>query len=368
MAWKRRIVLVAATVLGGIVGLAVALMTPNEYRSTARLLAPQTSSSLFGALSRNFSSAARLLGDNAGGDYARHLTILTSPAVLQAAVDSFQLVRVYELQDKEFPDEAARKELSERASFEIDEVLEYLSISVLDQDRARAAAMANFFVRELNRRERMLTRTSSVEYSGALEERYISAMNSLDSVLDATKQFQQRYGVFDLPAQSQAYFEQLGALRAQEIRLQAEYNALNAQLGPDHPDVQSAQSALQSARSAYQSAVSGRERALPVPQGALPEMARQYASLEQERTMQVTILEAIAPLYEAARLETQRPTTAVQVIDAARPAGRKAAPKRSLIVLGMALSAFMLTLVYLVAADVWRRAVPRLHHELNRDL
>ena len=84
------------------------------------------------------------------------------------------------------------------------------------------------------------------------------------------------------------------------------------------------------------------KRTLPVSQEAIPAVARQYAELERERVMQATIIETLLPLLEQARMEEMRRVETVQVVDAARPPDKKAAPRRSRIVILSTLSAALL--------------------------
>lgn len=70
--------------------------------------------------------------------------------------------------------------------------------------------------------------------------------------------------------------------------------------------------------------------------------------------MQTRILEVLAPLYEQARFEEERRVEAVQVVDPAVPPVRKAKPRRSLIVLGITLAAFALSVLFVLAHGWWQ--------------
>ena len=255
-------------------------------------------------------------------------------------------------------------QLREQTDIQIDSQLDFLSISVLDESSERAAAMANLLVRELNRKNQALLSQNAGLYRLFVEGRYRQVEAALDSLLDASKSFQQAYGVFDLPAQTQAFFEQLGTLRAQEAQLRIEYEALRTQLVPE-PQFRSLEGALNAAARQYQNALSGQEAAFPVPRNAVPEVARQYASLERERLVQVSILEVVAPMYEAARMEEEHQTVAVQVLDEAVPPNRKAKPPRSLIVLMTAFSAFTVAALFALVFSWWRRNHRRLSLKLR---
>jgi tyrosine-protein kinase Etk/Wzc len=364
-AWRWRRFIAGVTALGAVATLVIVLMMPNEYRAEAHVMTPeQPGSSLLGALGRNLSSAARLLGDDRSGDYSRYFTILMSRSMAEAVVDSFKLVRVYDLADAKHPHEEAIRELESRSEFELDEEYEFLRVSVLDRSPVRAAQMANFYVRQLNVQNQRLTTESAAVYRSFIETRYRQANRDIDSLLQRAKEFQQRYGIFDLPAQTTAFYEQVGTLRSEVARLRVQYEAALAQGGPENPDVQSLARAVAAAERQYNAALAGGEQTFPVSRRAAPEVAREYAEIERERLLQTSIMEVLAPLYESARLEESKVSPAVQVVDHAVPPVRKAAPRRSLILLSVTAAAFLLALLLAVSVETWRRFAPVVRRRL----
>jgi uncharacterized protein involved in exopolysaccharide biosynthesis len=95
-------------------------------------------------------------------------------------------------------------------------------------------------------------------------------------------------------------------------------------------------------------------------------VVRQYADLERERIIQTRILEIVAPLLEQARFEELRKVEAVQVVDVAFPPALKAAPKRSIIVVMATLSAFLLTVLFVLVYTWWEREGTRILSRLRR--
>src|SRR5690606_20173841 len=280
---------------------------------------------------------------------------LTSRTMLEAVVDSFDLVTVYETADSDFPREKAISMLEDNAEFEIDMEFDFLSISVLDRDPQRAADMANFFVRRLNVMNANLSTEGASNYRRSLERRYLEARAAMDSVLNATQEFQQAYGVFDLPTQTQAFFQQIGMLRQSMLEAEIQYEALRAQYGADNAQVRAMREVVDAANRKYSAALAGQERLLPVPQGSVPEVGREFVELEMERTIQRNILEVLGPLYEQARFQEERDLQAVQVDDEAIPPVKKAKPKRSIICILATLSAFFLSAGFVLVYEWWRR-------------
>ena len=364
-AWRKFIVGVTAAV--AVSAVVISLLLPNWYRASARVLIPESqggglSSAILGNLP---AAASALLGGGPGGDYTRYLAILTSRSMMEAAVDSFNLVQVYEVEDSETPRDDAIRQLADNAEFEIDMEFDFLRIAVLDKDRERAAQMANFFVRRLNVVNARLTSESASNYRKFIEGRYLEARADMDSVLNATQQFQQKYGIFDLPAQTEAFFEQAAELRQGALEAEIRHEALLTQFGSDNAQVQSMREIAEAANRKYQQALAGQEQLLPVPRSEVPDVAREYVNLELERTIQRSILEVIGPLYEQARFQEERETQAVQVIDEATPPVRKAKPKRSIICILATLSAFMVAAGFVLIYEWWRTNHRRILYRIN---
>lgn len=361
--WRRFVIGVTATM--AVVAVVLSLLMPNWYRASARLLVPESSGGLSSLLLRNLPSAASSLFGG-GGDYTRYLAILTSRSVQEAAVDTFGLVQVYELEDAKTPREDAIRMLADNVAFEIDEEYEFLSVAVEDLDPQRAADMANFFVRKLNEVNARLSSQSAGNYRRYIEQRYHEALADVDSLLDATQRFQERYGIFDLPAQTEGFFEQVGQMRAQAVEAEIQYDVALSQYGADNPQVVMLREMARSANQKYREALAGQEALLPVAKADVPEVARQYAKLELERTIQAAILEIVGPLYEQARFQEEQEVEAVQVLDQATPPVRKSRPKRSVIVVLATFSAFVLSVLFVLVFEWWRRHHARLALRLQQ--
>ncbi|HYE57832.1 MAG TPA: GNVR domain-containing protein, partial [Rhodothermales bacterium] len=344
------------------------LLLPNWYAASVRVLPPETSGAnpLASALLRGGagSAASALLG-GISSDYARYLAILSSRRVMSSTVEEFDLVAAYDLEDAPHPHEAAIKQLEDNVSFPVDENYEFLSVVVLDKDPRRAANMANFMVRQLNAINSELASQNAASYRRFVQRRYDEAQMALDSVLDATQVFQQRYGVVDLDVQSQAYFSHLASLEANATLAQVQYEAQLAQLGPNNEEVQALRAVAAAAERKVQDVLAGRESVLPVPRGAMSSVARAYVDLQRELTVQSQILEVIGPLLEQARFEEEKTVEAVQVVDAAVPPVRKAKPRRSLLVITATLTAFLLTSLFVLAYAWWQRRYAYLAHRLR---
>jgi uncharacterized protein involved in exopolysaccharide biosynthesis len=145
-----------------------------------------------------------------------------------------------------------------------------------------------------------------------------------------------------------------------------QYESLNALYGDaGNEQVGAARAALETAEGELAALTSGGSEVMPVPLQQLPQVGRRFGQLQQEMMIQGKILEFIRPMYEQALFDERRVTSAVQVIDEAVPPTRKAKPKRSLIVVGATLSAFVLICAFVVAGAALRRGAPAISQRLR---
>src|SRR5690625_320817 len=352
--WRRFIAGVTAG--AAVLAVGISLLLPNWYAASVRVLAPEGGGGgLTSAVMRNLPSAASMLLGGPSGDYARYLTILTSRSMFVSVVDSFDLVNVYETNRSRYPLEDAIETLRSNVDFPVHEKYEYLSVTVYDKDPERAADMANFFVRRLNAVNSALTSQNASLFRRFAERRYAEATATLDSVLDARQVFQSEHGVFDLPAQTMAYFEQMGSLRARAVEGEIQYNALRAQLGDNNAQVRSMRELVSAANQQYRQALQGQEQVLPVPQERMSTVMREHIGMERDILIQSAIIEVIVPILEQARFNEEQEVQAVQVVDPAVPPAKKARPARSSIVVITTISVFLLAIAFVIILDWWRR-------------
>lgn len=351
--WRRFIV----GVTGGVAVLAVviSLLLSNWYQAETRLLLPARSGTgIASAFLEDLPSAARSFIGGGGGDYLRYLTILSSRTVYENVVDRFNLAEVYETAESETPRADAAEVLQGNVEFVVDDEYEFLSVQVLDTDRQRAADMANFFVEELERINSDLASKSASTFRRYVEERHNEAVVDLDSVLAATRSFQEEYGLLELSTQGEQFLSFLTELRVHALETEAEYETLLSQYGPNNSMVQAARQALRTANRKYEQALEGQEQLLPVPKAQLPAVSLEYVELERERLMLTTLIEYIRPVLEEARFDERRKVEAVQVVDVAVPPAQKAKPRRSVLCIAATLSAFILAVLFVLAYTWWR--------------
>lgn len=326
----------------------VALLMPKWYKSSASVF-PAEKADLFGAIegvsslvkSLSPGKALSALGGNAETD--RYLAILKSGTVLNAVIQKFDLVRVYDITS--YPVEKTVKELLNNAEFKVEDEGN-LTVAVYDKDPQRAADMANYFVRMLNETNTELQVRNARSNRQFVEERYKKNLADLASAEDSLKAFQKRYGIVALPEQTQASIKAAAEITGQLALKEVERGVLRRTQSPDHPSVMAVEIEIQELRNKLSqmnrgSAVPGNDMKILVPFNKVPDLGSDYIRRYRDVEIQYKILQFITPLYEQAKVEERRQTPSVLVLDTAVPAERKSKPKVSL----FALLALVISLV-----------------------
>lgn len=351
--WRRAII--GATFLSAIAAIIISLLLPKWYLGSAKVLLPESSSDgLISSIIDDLGPAAATLLSTGSGDYIRYRAILNSTSVMQNVVDEFDLIEVYDLEIGETTSQDVIDLLRENVAFNVDDEYQFLSVDVLDRDPQRAADMANFFVQQLNQRNATMLAQNASLYRQFLETSVRDTEAKLDSSRAALQAFQEKFGVVDLPSQTEAFISSMAEIRSSIFEVEMQYEALRQQLGPDNSTTRSAQAASQAANREFGEILSGRDALLPVAQDSLPGVSRQYANLYQDVMIQTNILQIIRPLYEQARLDEQREKIAVQVLDPATKPVYKAKPQRTVIVIVSTISGFLMSIALILLLSWYR--------------
>jgi tyrosine-protein kinase Etk/Wzc len=362
MHWRRFLVVNVGIIVA--ITVAITLLMPNRYRSTASVLAPKQESGMGSAISqltKDFLPGGMLgkLGANQGA--YNYLAILNSRRAKEAVVRKFDLTTIY--QSKNGSVERAVRELEGYCSFDLGENGDVI-VSVTDEDPKRAAAMTNHFVETLNTISVELSTQEAKNNRLFLEKRYNQARDDMRAVEDSMKAFQKRHGIYAMPEQTKAAIEGAAELQAQATVAEVELDIIRRSLGPDNPEARLKETEIRALGDKLRTMKFGsgssdlRDADMFIPFKDVPELGMQYLRLYREYEIQNRIQQLVIPMYEQAKVEEQKTTPVVLVLDAGVPSEKKDAPKRMFIVLAAAIMGFLVFsfFVYLMASLLARTA------------
>ncbi len=358
--WRRFVVwfVLGCTIITAI----VVLLLPKWYKATASVF-PAEQTDLFSGLQgvsslvKSFSPGGKLGSLTGPTETDKYVAILKSENALSKVIDKFDLTRVYDITS--YPHEKTMKELISNTDFTIADEGN-LEISVYDEDPARAAAMANYFVDLLNEINAQLHVQNARGNREFVEQRYNKNLADLRQAEDSLKAFQLKRGVLSMPEQTEASVKAGAAIYGMLAAKQIELDAMKRTLGESHPSIAEKQVEIDAIQAKLRemnngSIVPADQMQIIVPFRKAPELAAEYVRLFREVEIQNKILQFITPLYEQAKVEEKRSTPSVVVLDRATVPERKAKPKVSLYALLAFVISAVVSLVIVFAGEGLRR-------------
>ncbi|MGX4640655.1 GumC family protein [Massilia sp. SYSU DXS3249] len=324
---KHKRLIVAVPLVVAVLAAAASLLLPNMYRATTRLLPPQQSQSGAAALLSQLGGVASLAAGAAGlkNPSEMYVGMLRSRTLADRLIAKYDLKNAYdvELFDK------ARKELEENTTI-LSGKDGLITIDVLDEDRKRAAQIANSYVSELVKLTSTLAITEAAQRRMFYEKQLEQAKNNLASVEVALKSGLDTRGVISVDVESRAAVETVSRLRAQISAKEIQLNSMRAFVTPANPNFRRVEEELSSLRGELSRLENGR----PDMKGSEGQTRAGLENIKLLRDVKYyqMLYELLAKQYELARLDEAKEPSIIQVLDPAIEPERKAKPQRALLV------------------------------------
>ena len=338
--WDERRVISRMTLSGLVLGTVVAFLLPKQYQSTVQLMPPETqsgSATMLAALSAKAGNgigamAGDLLGGNSTG--ALFVGVLRSRTLEDRLVQRFDLKKVY----GDRLEEDARTRLSNSTGVSEDHKSGIISLTVVDHDPTRAAALAQAHVEELNRLVSELSTSAAHRERVFLEERLKAVKQELDQAAGEFSQFASKNSAINIPEQGKAMVQAATMLQGQLIAAESELKGLSEIYTANNVRVRSVQARVSELRRQLEKldGDSGPAKVGPSPPGQsdfpnireLPLLGVTYADLLRRTKIQEAVYETLTQEYELAKVQEAKETPSVKVLDMASIPERKSYPPR----------------------------------------
>lgn len=314
------------------------IMTPQQTQSSAAMLMTELANSGAGSLAAAASSGLGLKNPN-----DVYIGLLGSRSVGDALIRQFGLQDEYKTADMT----ATRKALTASTQM-TSEKSGFLSITVIDKDRQRAAQIANAYTSQLRALTKSLAITEASQRRLFYEERLKEAKDSLISVELSFQQVQQNKGLVQLDAQAKTMIESLAELRAHVAAKQVEVEGLRSYSTEKNPDLQLAESQLNTLQ-AEQARMeqNGHGRGIAgLGFENVPSAGLEYLRAQHELQYRQALYDMLLKQLDAAKLDEAKEAAVIQVVDPAIAPDRKSSPKRLMIVLTFMIAGFVASCVY----------------------
>ncbi|MGB7630958.1 MAG: GNVR domain-containing protein, partial [Candidatus Deferrimicrobium sp.] len=231
-------------------------------------------------------------------------------------------------------------------------------LTVEDKDPKRAADMANAFVEELKSLKGGLAISEAGQRRMFFEDQIRQTKASLTRSEEEIKAFQQRTGMFQIDAQARAIIEGIARLRAGIAVKEVEAKVLRSFATTQNPDVQRIEEEIRALRTELEKLETSKGSGFDpiMSSGRVPEMGTEYLRKLRQLKYNETLYELLSKQYELAKLDEERDTVVIQVIDRAVTPELKSRPKISLNVLVATVMAFFLAVIFVLFLEQpWKK-------------
>jgi uncharacterized protein involved in exopolysaccharide biosynthesis len=350
---KHKKMIAGVTLGAAVVSAVVALLLPNIYTGTAKVLPPQQSQSTAAMLLGQLGGLAGLAGGSVSIKNPSDLYVgmLKSRTVTDNIVGRFNLQSLYDLDTLV----ETREELTDNTNISAGRD-GLITIEFEDKVPERAAAIANAYVDELDKLTQSLAVTEAAQRRLFFERQLLQAKKDLSTAEVALKQTQEKTGLIKLDDQGKAIIEAVANLRAQIAAKEVELRAMRTFTTEHNPDYIRTQQQLAGLRTELtkleRAQISGAGDIL-LPTEKVPEAGLEYLRRYRDVKYQETIFELLARQFEAAKIDEAKDAAIVQVIDHAIPPDRRSSPNRALIVALTTLLVALATLASVALIEAW---------------
>jgi uncharacterized protein involved in exopolysaccharide biosynthesis len=366
---KHRKLIVLNVLIITLLAVAVSFIIPKKYTAVASVIPPKKKGGLFGDIT-GFSSTLKDITKTIGGrlgnvsdEAYNYLVILQSRTASEKVIEKFNLRSRYNF-DYDDPFEDVLKELQSNVDFTIEDEGNLL-ISVSDKVPDSSAMIANYYVEILNNLSTELSIIEAKNNREFIEKRLDQVKADLASIEDSLKIFSKKKKVLAIDEQIKGAINVAAELNAQLELAKIERDILSSSLGVDNPLVLQAKIKIEELQKRLEGLNFGDNRNLRssvnffIPFENVPETGIQYIRLMRDLEIQTKLMEFIFPIYEQAKIEEQKSTPVVLVLDKAISPERKSSPKRMIIIA----AAFVLSLFFSIGFALFKES----YSEIKKD-
>ncbi|MEX2229323.1 MAG: GNVR domain-containing protein [Dehalococcoidia bacterium] len=339
----------------------LSLAAPFSYLATATILSPRETGpgGMLGGLLGGGDAASGLSSlsgsVSAAPNRDQFVGVMRSRRISMAAVEKFDLRKRYELP---LMDDAVKELTTKRMDISITRE-GVIAVAVEDGDPYIAAAIANFFVNELDRVVTAYNTSEAGRTRGFMTEQLGKARTSLAQAEQQLRRFQERNQAILLQDQTRGAIDAAARLKAEVIAADVQLQVMRTWLTDASPDVQSQLRKIDEMKRYLAdlqygdeaprrgvNATAGRDQDFHVPFAKVPGVGLELIRLTREMKVQEAVVQLLIQQFEQAKLTEAKDLPTVRVLDAAAPSDKHSKPKFLLFtILTFVGSAFLGTLL-----------------------
>lgn len=317
----------------------------EQFDSTATIVPSQESSisGLAGMLGGLGDLPFGIGGASANPEVGLYNTILQSRTTIESVINKFNLWKVFKL-DRTDPKQVKKIHKAVRKSISTEETDDGAYVlTVRSSDAQLSADIVNFLVTYLNKKIIDLKVDKSRNNRLFLEERLADIRRRLKMSEDSLKNYQEETNVFSPESQMQGILTTYTKLEQELLTKQMQKEILEHIYGKDSPELRKISFEVNLFKDQFNKLkMNGKSNSIFIPFKTIPDKVMRYYRYFREVETNQAILKFILPLYEQAKIEEQKKTPILQVIDNAIPEKVKSFPPRTILTLLVGFGSFVL--------------------------
>lgn len=327
------------------------------YLSTAVVKTTSKSSGLSsllgGATGAGLSDLADI-GDIAGGgsaskELALYENILMSRRNIEEVITKFKLNDEWEFK---YIQDAVKNFRQNILDIKKDKIAGTLEINIYDKNPQRAKDIADFMILQLNKINVELNVLNAKNNREFIEQRYNITKANLKKAEDSLKIYQDLFGIapdIQTKAAAEAEIKLEVEIKAEEVKLEL----LKKLLSPDQIEIKIQEEKIKAMNKQLNDIRNSADGNDMLRLKDKPGIILNYLRLVREVEIQNKIMVFLLPIFEQAKIEENKLTPTVIILDQPYIPERKAKPKRIFIVLAALFISFFTSYSFFIIKEKW---------------
>jgi tyrosine-protein kinase Etk/Wzc len=308
---------------------------------------------LGGAASSSFSDIADIGDITGGGSGAKELALYES--ILNSRRNIEEVIIKYKLNDEwefKYMQDAVRNFRLNIIDISKDKIAGTLAIGIYDKNPQRAKDIVDFMVSQLNKINIELNVLNAKNNREYIEQRYILSKTNLKKAEDSLRIYQDIYGIapdIQTKVATETELKLEAEIKTEEVKL----DLLKKIISPDQTEVKIQEEKIKSLNKQLGDIRNSSDSYDLLSLKNKPSIVLNYLRLVREVEIQNKIVVFLLPLYEQAKIEENKQTPTVLILDQSYVPERKAKPKRINIVFVCLFISFFLSYCYYIIKEKW---------------
>jgi tyrosine-protein kinase Etk/Wzc len=325
---------------------------------------PSGLSSLLGGSSSGLSDLGDL-GDIAGGgssskELALFERILESRRNIEEVIVRFKLNDEWEYR---YMQDAVKYFRSEIMDLNKDKIAGTLTITINDKDPQRAKDIADFMVSQLNKINIEMNILNAKNNREFIEQRFNITKENMKKAEDSLKNYQDIFGMapdIQSKAVTEAEIKLEAELKTEEVKLEL----MKKIISPNQSEVLVQEAKINALNKQLNDIRNSSESTGLLKLKDKPGIVMNYLRLVRNVEIQNKIMVFLLPLFEQAKIEENRLTPSVIILDQPVVPERKAKPKRLNIILASIFAAFISMYGFYIMKEKWESMKQQLNSQV----